>query len=169
MIRTGSHRLFVLGLAALAAGIFATCGGVETSNTCGKLKCTSGAALHVALGSDAASLVGATASVCRNTECYAWPLPSLPAKGSDGTTAIFPGATSVYGTFWLNANMSITLDIEWRVDDASQVQDGDHYVVTLTDAAGTATTILDKTATYQSLAPNGDGCAPVCSYADLVP
>ena len=169
MIRTGSYRLFVLGSAALAAGLFTTCGGIETSNTCGKLTCTSGALLHIPLGSNAASLVGATATACRNGECYVWPLPSLPATGSDGITAILPGATSVFGTFWLNADKSITLDVEWRMDDASQVQDGDRYVVTLTDAAGTPTTLLDKTAAYQTLAPNGDACAPVCSYADLVP
>ena len=168
MISVGKCRLFALCSATLATTFFAMCGGSE-SNTCGTAGCTSGAWLRIPLASSVASQANTTVTVCRNTECYTSVFPAVPAVGGAGTDLVFPAATFVVGTLYQDTDQSIELDIEWRVDAASQVQDGDHYIVTFTDATGATTTMLDKTATYRALAPDGDACAPVCSYTELTP
>ena len=168
MISIGKCRLFALCSAALATMFFAMCGGSE-GKTCGTAGCTSGAWMHIPLASSVANQANTTVTVCRNTECYTSALPAVPAVGGAGTDLVFAAATFVVGNLYQGTNQSIGLDLEWRVDAASQVQDGDRYVVTFTDATGATTTMLDKTATYQVLAPNGDTCAPVCSYTELTP
>ena len=168
MIFVEKRRLFVLCSAALATVFISTCGGLET-NPCGTAGCTSGAWLHVPLAVSMASQPNMTVTACKNTECYTSRLPALPAAGGAGTSMDFSAVTFVLGTLYQNSDHSIGLDIEWHVDDASLVTDGDQYVVTLTSAAGSTTTLLDKTATYQTLAPNGPTCAPVCSSVALAP
>ena len=120
------------------------------------------------LTSSAASLAGTTVTVCRNAECYTATLPDVPVAGGGGTGLFFSGTTFVLGTLWQNASGSIGLDLEWHLD-SSQLQDGDHYVVTFTNAAGVVTPVLDKTATYTQLPPSPEECAggATCSIANL--
>ena len=94
----------------------------------------------------------------------------MPAAGGGGASLFFSGTTSVSGTLWQAANQAIELDIEWHLD-STQLQDGDHYVVTFTNAGGVATTMLDKTATYTQLSSTPEQCpgGATCSIADLSP
>jgi hypothetical protein len=75
----------------------------------------------------------------------------------------------ITGTLWRNSDSSITLDIEWDIADQSLLVDGDHYVVTIADGAGVATTVLDKTATYARSAPGAADSGPICLQATLSP
>ena len=75
----------------------------------------------------------------------------------------------ITGTLWRNSDSSITLDIEWNIADESQLVDGDHYVVTIADGAGLATTVLDKIATYVRSAPSAVDSGPTCAQATLSP
>ena len=107
-------------------------------------------------------------TVCRNDVCYVWsPAPLSPSVTGGSTEAITTEA-ALTGTFWHNSNGTVTLDIEWTINDESQLADGDHYVVTLADGAGAATTVLDQTATYVRNAPGGVDCGPVCLQVTLI-
>jgi hypothetical protein len=170
MAMTGNrnYRWFGLACAGLGATLLTVCGD---SKPCVPSKCTSGALLQVPIAASAASLVGTMVTVCRNTtECYMATLPDVPAAGSGGTGVYFKEATSLQGTLWQAASALIELDLEWQLD-STQLQDGDHYVVTLTSAAGMTTTMLDKTAVYAPVAPAPDQCTGgmTCSSADLTP
>jgi hypothetical protein len=114
-----------------------------------------------------AGLTGSTVSVCRNGNCHAAILPAAPDASGPGAHVPFADATFLVGTLWKDANQGIELDIEWR--EAGQVQDGDRYQVTLTDVAGTTMALLDKTATYRKVSPNGDECGPICWSTELTP
>lgn len=159
-------RLAVLGSVVLVSLFIATCGGSETQS-CGTVGCSSGAWLHIPLTSSQAAQANATVTLCRNSECYDASLPLVPAVGSTGAALTFAATAPVVGTLAQNSDLSIVLDLEWHLADASQAQDNDRYVVTLTGLS--ATTLLDKLATYQSVAPNGAGCPPVCSSVELTP
>jgi hypothetical protein len=84
---------------------------------------------------------------------------------------VFSDTTDVVGTLWQRADQSLVLEVEWHVGSPDQAVDGDRYLVTLVDAAGGATTLLDKTATYQPTAPDPRQCAAAapCVIADLAP
>ena len=165
MIQDHKHRWLAFGSAALVATFLAVCGGC---NPCVPSRCTSGALMTIPITSSAASLAGTTVTVCRNAECYTATLPDVPVAGGGGTGLFFSGTTFVLGTLWQNASGSIGLDLEWHLD-SSQLQDGDHYVVTFTNAAGVVTPVLDKTATYTQLPPSPEECAggATCSIANL--
>jgi hypothetical protein len=127
--------------------------------------------MKIPITTSAAALVGTTVTACRNTtECYTATLPEVPAAGSGGAGVYFTNATSLRGNLSQSATGAIELDLEWLLD-AVQLQDGDHYVVTFTSAAGAATTMLDKTATYAPLPPSPEECAgsATCSIANLGP
>jgi len=110
-----------------------------------------------------------TVSVCRNSECYTSAFPPLPS-GSGGSPQVAMSSTAdITGTLWRNSDSSITLDIEWDIPDESQLVDGDHYVVTIADGAGVATTVLDKIATYARSAPGAADSGPTCVQATLSP
>jgi hypothetical protein len=145
-----------------------SCGG---SGSCIEVKCASGAWLHIPLSSPAASLAGAVVTVYRNGEFHAASLPAVPSPDSAGASVVFPDTADLVGTLWQEADQSVVLDLEWHLGSASQAADGDHYVVTLTDAASATTTLLDKTATYQPTAPDPRQCAgaATCSIAMLTP
>ena len=108
-------------------------------------------------------------TVCRNDECHAWAPAPLPNTGSGGDYESFPDAVWITGTFWHNSDGSVALDIQWSATDESQLQDGDHYLVTLANGTGSATTILDKTAAYQMSAPGIADSGPTCLQATLTP
>jgi len=167
MKRVKLGRWFVMACAALGAVALGTCGD---SKSCVHSNCVSGAWLTIPVASTASALVGTTVTVCRNAECYAASLPDVPSAGDTEATLYFTGATFVLGALSQAADHTIELDIEW-IASATPVQDGDHYVVTLTGASGVATTLLDKVATYSLLAPSADECAtdPVCQIAELGP
>lgn len=158
----------LLVAASLVAALLPCCGD---SDSCVQVPCISGAWLHIPLGAGGASLSGTTVSVCRNAECYAAALPAVPSADSAGASLVFTGTTDVVGTLWQEADQSLVLEIEWHVGSVSQAVDGDRYVVTLVDAAGRATPLLDKVATYQATTPDPRQCAAAapCVIADLAP
>jgi hypothetical protein len=160
-------RCFGLLVAGLGATWLAVCGG---DHPCVPSQCSSGALMTVPLTVSAAALSGTSVSVCRNAECYTAALPDVPAPASGGASIFFKDVSFVWGTISQAANLAIELDLEWHLD-ASQLQDGDHYVVTLTNPASIATVVLDKTATYSALAPLPGECAGSagCSIAELTP
>jgi len=127
-----------------------------------------------------ASLAQAKVTVCRNDECHDWQLPPVPTSDQPEFPEYFPDAPFLTGYLSMNSDRSISLGIQWSVDNAAAgdggavdagtlLQDGDHYVVTLTTSAGVTSTLLDKTATYQSVQPNGPDCPPLCMSAVLAP
>lgn len=166
MLSYRKTRYPVLAGAALLAASIATCGGADV---CIQVKCTSGAAMEIPLASLPTS--GTTVTVCRNAECYTAPLPELPGAEEASAGLSFAGATFIVGTLWQEANHSVGLDLEWRTGSAEAVVDGDRYVVTLTDPAGTTTAVLDRTATYALLEPSPEQCSPspTCRIARLQP
>jgi hypothetical protein len=164
----GSVRWIVLASAVSTLGLAVACGG---SDTCVQSKCSSGAWMHIPLPSGTTGLAGAPLTVCRNVECYAATLPAVPSADSTGASVFFPGTSPVVATLWQQVDQTVVLDVEWHVSDSSQAVDGDHYVVTLTTAAGAPTTLLDKTAAYHLTEPNPEECTPAtrCSIAELAP
>lgn len=108
-------------------------------------------------------------TVCRKDVCYDWLPTPLSSTEAGGSTEVISNVADITATLWRNSDGSVTLDIEWRVDDESQLQNGDHYVVKLADGAGTPTTYLDMTASYQESTPSGPDCGPVCLQASLSP
>lgn len=161
-------RWLAFGAAGLAGLVLGTCGGMDT---CGEPKCVSGAWMHIPVGAAPATLVGTTVQVCRNDECYLAAMPDLPTAGGAGATLYFAGATFVLGTYWQEADESIGLDLEWRVAGPEEAADGDHYVVTFVDAAGIASTMLDKIAVYRQSEPSPEECAhgARCRVVELTP
>jgi len=151
-------------MALLASLFVVTCGGTE-ERSCTLIGCLSGAWLRIQALSSPAGLAGATVTVCRNDQCRTAPLPPAPASSGVGANVQFPGTDAVVGTLWWDESGTVDLDLEWR--EPGEVQDGDHFVVTLMDIAGNVSTLLDKYATYHRVAPNGEDCAPVCWIAEL--
>jgi hypothetical protein len=152
---------------ALLTLLLPACGG---SDGCTEVTCTSGAWLHIPLPLPAASLVGATVAVSRNSEAYAAPLPVDVLSPDSGVAVVF-ASSDVAGILWQQPDQSVVLDIEWHLGSASEAVDGDHYVVTLTDAASVTTPLLDGSATYQPTVPDPRQCtgAATCSIAELTP
>jgi hypothetical protein len=94
------------------------------------------------------------------------PAPLSPTQTGGSTEAITPDA-AITRTFWHNSDGTVSLDVEWSINDESQLIDGDHYVVKLADGAGAATPVLDSLATYVRNAPGGADCGPVCLQVKL--
>ena len=168
MTHPGRARFILLCLAMLAPVLAGACGGSKQVDVCALASCTSGASLQVSLPSSVATIIQPKIKICRNeVTCFLWsPAPLDPTKTGGSTEAISPDAV-ITGTFWRNSDGTVSLDIEWTINDESQLVDGDHYVVTLADGASVPTTVLDKTATYVRSAPSGADCGPVCLQARL--
>jgi len=173
MLTSNRVRCVVLGSAALLMAFVATCGGADS---CVAIKCSSGALMRIQLvpapspgPSITGGLRGSTVTACRNAECYSTTLPDVPAAGGTETSFFFGGTTFVLGSLWQNPDQSVDMDIEWYLS-ASQVVNGDHYVVTL-NQGGVTTTLLDKTATYEPRARSPEECegGAVCLFAVLTP
>jgi hypothetical protein len=166
MTHLGGDRFAILWVALLASVLAGACGGMGVKNG-SPAPCTSGALLDISLASSVGAMVLPTVSVCRNIVCYTSAFPPVPAIPDRGTIQAMSDVAAITGTLWRNSDSSITLDIEWRIDDESQLADGDHYVVTIADGAGVATTVLDTTATYARSAPGAVDSGPVCLQATL--
>ena len=151
----------------LAPVLAGACGDSKHVDVCSLASCTSGASLQMSLSPSVASMTQPKITVCRNDVCYVWSPAPLPMQTGGSTEAITPDA-AITGIFWHNSDGTVSLDVEWAIGDESQLVDGDHYVVKLADGAGTATTVLDKTATYVRNAPGGADCGPICLQVTLV-
>ncbi len=138
------------------------------SKTCNEAGCISGTSMGINMQSSPGSLAGQTATVCRNTECYSALLPTT-SSATSVSRFTFAGTTQVEGELSALPDQSTRLLIKWRNMDETQPPSTDRYTVSLTDAAGTSSTLLDKTATYLKSSPNGDDCGPICWHADLSP
>jgi len=169
MIHPGTGRFVLMCFAILAPLLAGACGGSgPRSDT--PAPCTSGVWLHVPLAPSTAAMAAPTVQICRNvTLCYTSTFPPLPSRVNDGFTQNMSDTVPITGTLWLNSDGSITLDIDWTFGDPSLLQDGDHYVVTLANGTGIATTVLDKTATYQMSAAGIADSGPTCLQATLTP
>lgn len=160
MTRTRQWWFRALAMAALAGT--GACGGTEGASNVPA--CFPGALLHAQLSPNVATMSQPTFSLCRNdVACYAWTPAPLPKTGSGGDSeyVAVPAVSpfSILATLWRNKDGSVTLDVEWRTADASLLANGDHYVVTLADGAGTPVPIFDKTAVYESAtSDNGAVC-----------
>jgi hypothetical protein len=146
MIRPGSDRFAILCVALLAPVLAGACGGLAARSDT-PTPCSSGVWLSIVLPAAVGTMTQPTVSVCRNSECYTSAFPALPLATGGWSQAM---STTAYitGTLWRNPDNSITLDIQWDVVDASQLVDGDHYLVTIADGTGAATSVLDSLATY---------------------
>jgi hypothetical protein len=149
---------------ALFIAALVSASSCSTERTCTTASCDSGATMSITFLSPPAGLVGGTVTVCRNGVCHSGTVPTLPGSNSALASMAF-GDAPVRGSLWQDVNDMVTLDIEWR--ESGQVQDGDHYVATLTDTTGSTSTLVDKTATYHKLAPNGEECGPICWRTEL--
>jgi hypothetical protein len=158
----------LLVAASLVVALLPCCGDTDS---CVQVPCVSGAWLHIPLGASGASLSGTTVSVCRNVECYAAALPAVPSPDSAGASLVFSVTPDVVGTLWQKADQSLVLEVEWHLGSVSQAVDGDRYLVTLVDATGRTTPLLDQVATYQATTPDPRQCpgAAPCVIADLSP
>ena len=98
-------------------------------------------------------------------------MPELPGVQEASAGLSFPDATFVVGILWQGADQTVGLDLEWQVVSADAVADGDHYLVALVDPSGAETILLDKTATYATVAPTPEQCSPspTCRIAQLSP
>jgi hypothetical protein len=153
-----------LALAALA-GVGA-CGGKDGKPS-EPLPCASGALLHVQLSRTVASMTAPTFSICRNDTCYPW-APAPLSKLDDGTMLQpITNKAQIFGTFWLYSDGSVTIEIEWRVIDESDLHDGDHYVITLANGSGAPATVLDGIATYARTTSTGLDSGVACVEAKL--
>jgi hypothetical protein len=152
---------------AMLAPVLASACGDSSPKTQAPEPCTSGALMHIPLQSNVVAMTQPTVTVCRNSVCYTSVFPQLPSTGSSGNVQAMSDTAAITGTLWRNLDGTVTLDIEWRIDDQSQLVDGDHYVVTLANGAGAATAVLDKTATYAMSAPGVADAGPVCLQAKL--
>lgn len=164
-MRSTSSRAVVLAVLAVAVP------GCNVGKTCTEIGCISGAGLHADFPSNAATLSGQTASVCRNTECYAAVIPA-PSEAGTGRSFWFARTTTVVeGTLWNNSDQTSGLGVFWRLpNDSPALQSADRYVLGLTDAAGVMRLVFDKTTTsYEKLSPNGDDCGPICWRAIFPP
>ena len=155
---------FCCGVIALAY-VFAL---ANCSKTCNEVGCKSGVSMGINIQSSPGSLAGQTATVCRNTECYLALLPTT-SSASSVSRFTFAGTTQVEGELSALPDQSTRLLIKWRYMDETQPPSTDRYTVSLTDAAGTSSTLLEKTATYSKSSPNGDDCGPICWHAELSP
>ena len=138
------------------------------SKTCNEAGCISGASVSINMQSSPGSLAGQTTAVCRNTECYSALLPTV-SSASSASRFTFAGTTQVEGELSALPDQSTRLLIKWRNMDETLPQSTDRYTVSLTDGAGSSSKLLDETAMYLKLSPNGDDCGPICWYADLSP
>ena len=152
---------FALGV---LAGVGA-CGGKD-GKPIEPLPCASGALLHVLLSPTVATMTAPTFSICRNNTCYPW-APGALSKLDDGTTQSITDQAQILGTFWRYSDGTVTLDIEWRMSDVTQLADGDLYVITLADGASTPVVVLDKTAVYTSTTSTGLDSGAACMEAKL--
>jgi len=165
MTRSGQLRLLLVALAALV-GIGA-CGGKDSSPGT-PAPCFSGALLHVLLSPTVASMTAPTFSICRNDTCYPWAPAALPASGAGGPpTESITNQAQILGTLWRYTDGTVTLDVEWRTSDASQLADGDHYEITLADGTDTPVVVLDKTAIYTPTTSSGLDSGAACLEAKL--
>ena len=167
MTHPQTHRFVLMGLALLAPALAGACGDSKPVDVCALASCSSGASLQISLSASVASMTQPKITVCRNDVCFDWSPAPLSPTVSGGTTEGITSAAAIIGTFWRNSDGTVSLDIEWTINDESQLVAGDHYVVKLADGAGTPTTILDKTATYTRSAPGGADCGPVCLQTTL--
>jgi len=168
MTHPGRDRFVLIGLAMLALALAGACGDSSPKADL-PTPCTPGAWLHISLSSAVASMAQPKVTVCRNSSCFTSIFQQLPSSGSGGTPEQSMSDTAaITGTLWRNLDGSVSLDIEWRIDDQSLLVDGDHYVVTLADGAGVATAVLDKTATYVMSAPGVADAGPICLQATLL-
>ena len=168
MMHPQKDRLVLMGLAMLAPLLAGACGG-SGDKSGPPAPCTSGAWLHIPLDPGVVAMTQPKIRACRNDECHDWAPAPLPSTGSQGDNESFPDAVWITAQFWHNSDGSVTLDIQWTILDESQLQDGDHYVVTLANGTGTASTVLDQIATYVRSAPGEADSGPTCLQATLVP
>jgi hypothetical protein len=157
--RSRLSSIFLLGLMVAAS--------CSSGKVCTTAACSSGAWMSVTFLSGPSAVVGRTVTMCRNDACHAGTVPFVPDSVGAVASMTFPDAPFVVGRLWQDEDHSVTLELEWR--ESGQVQDGDHYVVTLTEPSGATSTLVDKTVTYEKLAPNGEDCGPICWSAELVP
>jgi len=168
MIHPGTDRFVIICLTVLAPVLAGACGDSAVKNNSPE-PCTSGAWLHIPLDPSVVTMAEPKVSVCRNGECHDWDPMPLRSTGSNGDYESFPSAAWIIGTFWHNSDGSVTLDVQWSVVDESQLQDGDHYVVTLADGNGVLSTVLDQIAVYARSAPGPADSGPTCLQATLTP
>ena len=170
MIQPGRDRFAVFCVALFAPVLAGACGGMAVKSGT-PAPCTSGVLMHIPLGSSTAAMAAPTVKVCRNgSECYTSTFLPLPSTVNNGPpTQAMSDTVPITGTLWLNSDSSITIDIEWDFADQSLLVDGDHYVVTIADGAGVATTVLDKIAAYVRGAPGAADSGPTCVQATLGP
>jgi len=168
MITVSMHSTSCCAVALALVG--AVVQGCDFGKTCTQMGCTSGAGIRIDLPSSAATLTGQTVTVCRNAECYAAVIPP-PGEAGTGKPLSFPGAAAVNGTLQNDADQTSQLYVTWQLPwNSPAPQSADRYVVTLTNSAGTTTTLFDKTTTsYEKLSPNGDDCGPICWQAIFPP
>jgi hypothetical protein len=163
MIHPRRDRLAILSVALLAPVLAGACGGLAAKSA--PVPCTSGVWLHIPLDLKVGAMAEPNVSVCRNSECTTSVFPPLPS----GWPQAMSTTADITGTLSRNSDGTITLDIEWNIADESQLVDGDHYVVTIADGAGLATTVLDRIATYSRSASGPADSGPTCLQAILSP
>ena len=162
---TRSRQCRLLGFALAALVTVGACGGKDGKPS-EPLPCASGALLHVQLSPTVATMTAPTFSICRNNTCYPW-APAAAPKLGDGTTESITDQAQILGTFWRNSDGTVTLDVEWRTGDETQLADGDHYVITLANGSGAPATVLDEIATYARTTSTGLDSGAACVEAKL--
>jgi hypothetical protein len=98
-------------------------------------------------------------------------VPQLPDTSGTGRGQPLGGALVVQGTQALATIMrhgsSLSLEAEYNTSDASQLRDGDVYLLRLTSSAGTTVYEVTRAARYSESRPNGQDCPPVCRTANF--
>ena len=163
---TRSRQCRLLGFALAALATVGACGGKDGKPS-EPLPCASGALLHVLLSPTVATMTAPTFSICRNDTCYPWAPGPLPTSGSGGPPSEYIDQSLVFATLWRYSDGSVTLDVEWRVSDETQLVDGDHYRITLADGSGAPAPVLNGIATYVRTTSTGLDSGAACVEAKL--
>ncbi len=162
-----ADSLITLGATSLTVGC-----DFSTGTPCGAVGCLPPSmTLHVQYSSALTLGEPLTVTVCRDDACISGPFTlgngdASPAGAAQVT--IPPNYTRLsedHATVTVSG--SSTLNIEYFPGSTNYFADGDHYTVTLKNAAGQTLLSKETTVTYTKYYPNGPECGPLCLGANV--
>lgn len=144
----------------------------ESGRVCSLIGCASGFSLKVRVGIRFEQLRASTVTVCHNARCYSSSLATLaepPGPGS-GRSISFPNPSQrdtlhtplISASVWPAASGGFLFDVSYLPWSDGELQDGDVYDVTLTDAHGRRLVNVHEKVSYQLSQPNGPECGSPC-------
>lgn len=150
--------------------------GEETSGEdryCTLAGCWSNLTIQAPLPDTTEAIRALSLEVCLNGACHAVEFATISEHQSlGGLRAFVPydASNSIETTVWLTVSREserYVLKASWTLPNATKLQDGDHYRVTLRDASGQPWRTVETSVTYWWTYPNGEACPPGCRRAEI--